>query len=321
MALPGIAVVVGPVAHVVAGEIDKEAVLGVTAEILGNHAVARDAGAHTHGGTLLELARDVGVPGAAADGAQEHVVGVVAVLAARVALDVADAAHVGIVVVAHKDAAALVVLSLQVAGVFGDGATIDGALFGIEADAAAVLIGRVARNGALGDGRRLLVELDTAAVVGGVVVADLEALDDARVTGFVANVDAAAARIVLRGEGGGSVCLVVRDGPRLVFRDEGETGSADDDAATAGGRDVAVKGAVVVQGDLVVRAVHEDAAATRGTVRVHSRVIDGDGDVVRSGVDATARGARAVVLHLCAARKLDGAAIGRTDAGTAGGLV
>ena len=249
--LPHVAAVVGAVSHVVAIEVHEEAILRGVLDVLADAAVALDAGAHADVRALPQATRDVGIARAAADGAQEQVVHIPAVLFhARVTRDGTDAGHPDVVAVAHKDTTALVAGIREVADVAGDGAAVDGALVVVDVDGAGIPARCVARDGALGDGRRLLVELDGAGVIGRVVVADYEALDEAAVLARLA-VDkySAAARII-----GIAYCLVVGDSPRLVLGDDGELALVEEDA-TAAFRDVAVDDTVVLYGNGAIRAI------------------------------------------------------------------
>ena len=201
VALPGVAALVGAVADVVAVHVVEQAVLGVGLEVLGYAAVALDAGAHAHGGSRLQAAGDVGLGRGARVLAQEHVVGAAA-LAARVALDDALAGELQVVAVPHEHAAALVVAGAGAAAavVAGDGAAVDGGAVVAHVDAAALVLAGVVLDGAVLDGDVLLVDLKAAAVVVGVVAFDDYVLYQAGpgLTPFgISNMDAAAALVVL----------------------------------------------------------------------------------------------------------------------------
>ena len=255
-ALPHVAAVVGAVGHVVAIEIHEEAILRGVLDVLTEAAVALDAGAHADTRALLQATRDVGIARAAADGAQEQVVHISAVLLhARVTRDGADAGHLDVVAVAHKDTTALVVGIREVADVAGDDAAVDDALVVVDIDGAGILICRVSREGALGDGRRLLIELDGAGIVGRVIVTDYEALDETAVLARLAvDMNGAAALAPGRVHVAFACRRVIGDSPRLILGDDGELALVDVEA-TATPRDVAVDDAVFLYRDGVVRAV------------------------------------------------------------------
>ena len=195
LALPDVAAFIGSVAHVVAVQIDKERVPAVVGNLLTDAAVARDAGADTDLGLVGHVSRNVGANGAAHVVAQEEVVGIAGVLAARVVRDDHRAEQLDVVLVGHVDAAALVVLARGVAIVVPDGAVLDGVVLVADVDAAALAARAVARDGAVLERCALLVELHAAAVVERDVVNDIDAPDQALVgtARHPVDVDAAAA--------------------------------------------------------------------------------------------------------------------------------
>ena len=195
LALPDVAAFIGSVAHVIAVQIDKERVPAVVGNLLTDAAVARDAGADTDLGLVGHVSRNVGANGAAHVVAQEEVVGIAGVLAARVVRDDHRAEQLDVVLVGHVDAAALVVLARGVAIVVPDGAVLDGVVLVADVDAAALAARAVARDGAVLERCALLVELHAAAVVERDVVNDIDAPDQALVgtARHPVDVDAAAA--------------------------------------------------------------------------------------------------------------------------------
>ena len=195
LALPDVAAFIGSVAHVVAVQIDKERVPAVVGNLLTDAAVARDAGADTDLGLVVHVSRNVGANGAAHVVAQEEVVGIAGVLAARVVRDDHRAEQLDVVLVGHVDAAALVVLARGVAIVVPDGAVLDGVVLVADVDAAALAARAVARDDAVLERCALLIELHAAAVVERDVVNDIDAPDQALVgtARHPVDVDAAAA--------------------------------------------------------------------------------------------------------------------------------
>ena len=198
MALPHVAIVVGAVAHVVAVDVDEERVLGLVVDALADHAVAGDAGAHADLGTLLNAARDVGLGGRARVLAQHDVIGQRFLFAAVVIFDEADAGHLDVVAVPHEDAAALVAVLGEVAGVFRDGGAVDDVVVVAVVDAAALVLAGVLGDGAIADGGVFLIELDAAGVVFRVVARDDDVLDQAIVLArFLVDMDATSALVAL----------------------------------------------------------------------------------------------------------------------------
>ena len=291
MTLPGVAVVVGAVAYVVAVEVGEQAILALGLEALGDHAVAGDAGAHAHARALGEGPRDVGLGARAAVLAEHHVVGVAGVLAAGVALDHAFAREPDVVAVPDEDTAALVVLSLviDVASVAGDGAAVDGVVVVADVDAAALVLAGVASDRAVADGRVLLVELNAAAVVLRVVVRDGEALDSALVCArLLVDVDAASALVALGRGRAGALGPVAGYRALAIGGLDREAGHVAVDAAAGLGSRVVFDGRAVHEVDVGVLAIDVDAAAPLGRVIADLGVVERDLDALSTDADAAA---------------------------------
>ena len=295
MALPGVAARVGAVAHVVAAEVDEQAVVALALEARGDAAVAGGAGAHADLRALAQVAGDVGADGVADVLAEEHVVGVAGGLAARVARDDIKARHLDIVGIAHEDAAALVVLSVEVAVVAGDGAALKAVVVVVDIDAAAVLPGGVAGDDAVDDLRPLLAKPYAAAVSRRVVILNVDALDKA----FVGRLRNAAGR-----DSATRIswfkCLVVRYRASLVAGLEVEVRAVEADSASRVQGDVLVNGRIVLEIDVDVlglvdidaaAALHRIVLADLGAVHVDGR------RVVAVYVDASATEVRSIVLN------------------------
>ena len=287
LALPGVAALVGAVGHVIAVEVDEQAVVALGVELLGDPAVALGAVAHADGRAPGERAGEVGLGHAGDALVEEQVVGVAGALAAGVALDGAEPRQLDVVQAAHEDAAAAVVVAFvaaDVAGVAGDGAAGDLVVVVGHADAAALVPAGVARDGAVAHDGGPLVELDAAAVVLGAVVRDGDVLDQALVRARrPVDMDAAAALqhlAVARARVCGGVAF---DAGLAVRGREGERRLVEVDAA-ARIRRVPVDLGAAVHRDVDVVRVTIDAAAARGCTRIwNGQVIVNEGPVHADG--------------------------------------